>query len=241
YLRSHLGLLFRVTRSEIAARFAGSLLGFSWAVLGPLLLLLIYATVYLFILQVRAPGLSGSEYVVLIFSGLVPFLMSSEALVNGVPSVVSNKAVLSNTVFPVDLVPIKAVLTSQVTMVSGMIIVLIASVALRKISPAILLLPLVWALHIMFLIGLLWILLLVTLVFRDLQNIIGLVIMYLMIASPIGYTPEMVPESMNVLLTLNPLAHFIIAYQDLIVFGRLPRLSTMLVLTTMSVFTFLIG
>ncbi len=108
-------------------------------------------------------------------------------------------------------------------MVSGMVIVLLASLILRKISVAILLFPLVWMLHVMFLIGLLWILSLVNLVFRDLQNIIGVVIMYLMIASPIGYTPEMVPQSMKMLLTLNPLAHFIVAYQDLIVFGRLPR------------------
>jgi homopolymeric O-antigen transport system permease protein len=100
---------------------------------------------------------------------------------------------------------------------------------------------LVWMLHVMFLIGLLWILSLVNLVFRDLQNIIGVVVMYLMIASPIGYTPEMVPQKMKLLLTLNPLAHFIVAYQDLVVFGRLPRVSTILVLTTMSIFTFLIG
>ena len=133
YLRSHLGLLFRVTRSEIVARFAGSLLGFGWAVLGPLLLLVIYATVYLLILKVRAPSLSGAEYVVLIFTGLVPFLMSSEALLSGVPSVVSNKAVLSNTVFPIDLVPIKAVLISQVTMVTGMVIVLLAASHLATI------------------------------------------------------------------------------------------------------------
>ena len=71
YLRHIWASLFRVTRSEIVARFAGSLLGFGWAVLGPLLLLAIYATVYLFILQVRAPSLSGAEYVVLIFTGLV--------------------------------------------------------------------------------------------------------------------------------------------------------------------------
>lgn len=241
YLRSHLGLLFRVTRSEIVSRYAGSLLGIGWAVLGPLLLLVIYAAVYLFILRVRAPNLSGSEYVILIFTGLVPFLMSSEALVNGVSSVVSNKAVLSNTVFPVDLVPIKAVLTSQVTMVTGMVIVLIAAIVLRKLSVSILLFPLVWTLHVLFLIGLLWILSLVNLVFRDLPNIIGVVIMYLMIASPIAYTPEMVPESMKMLLTLNPLAHFIVAYQDLIVFGRLPSLSTMLVVTSISILTFLVG
>ena len=51
----------------------------------------------------------------------------------------------------------------------------------------------------------------------------------------------MVPQSMKILLTLNPLAHFIVAYQDLVVFGRLPRMSTIVVLTTMSAFTFLIG
>ena len=51
----------------------------------------------------------------------------------------------------------------------------------------------------------------------------------------------MVPESMKVLLTLNPLAHFIIAYQDLLVFGRLPSLSTMLIVTAMSILTFLMG
>ena len=141
YLRSHLGLLVpsdpERDRREVCRIVAGLRLGR----LGPLLLLVIYAAVYLFILQVRAPSLSGAEYVVLIFTGLVPFLMSSEALMNGVPSVVSNKAVLSNTVFPIDLVPIKAVLISQVTMVSGMVIVLLASLALRKISVAILLFP----------------------------------------------------------------------------------------------------
>lgn len=241
YLRSHLWLLLRVTRSEITSRFAGSLLGIGWWALNPLLLLAIYATIYLLVLKVQAPKLSGPEYVVLIFTGLVPFLMSSEALLNGVSSVVSNKAVLSNTVFPVDLVPIKVVLLSQITMVCGLTVILVGKLVLGRPSPFILLLPVVWLLHIIFLIGVVWILSLVNLIFRDLQYIIGIITMYLMIASPIGYTPEMVPPSMTLLLTLNPLAHFIVAYQDLVVFGRVPELNQIVTIITMSFSTFLVG
>ncbi len=241
YLLSHLALLLRVTRSEITSRFAGSLLGIGWWALNPLLLLAVYATIYLLVLKVQAPNLSKSAYVVLIFTGIVPFLMSSEALLSGVSSVVANKAVLSNTVFPVDLVPIKVVLLSQVTMACGMTVVLIATLPLGRASFALVLFPAIWLLHIVFLVGLVWVLSLVNLVFRDLQNIMGIVTMYLMIASPIGYTPEMVPPSMKLLLTLNPLAHFIVAYQDIVVFGRLPGADQMVTLTVMSLTTFLVG
>jgi homopolymeric O-antigen transport system permease protein len=241
YLSSHLKLLFRVTRSEIASRFAGSLLGIGWWALNPLMLLAIYAVIYLLVLKVKAPQLSGAEYVILIFTGLVPFLMSSESLLNGVSSVVANKAVLSNTVFPIDLVPVKIVLLGQVTMACGTVVVLVASAVVGRLSPALFAFPILWMFHIMFLIGVVWVLSLVNLVFRDLQNIVGIVVMYLMIASPIAYTPEMVPKSMTLLLTLNPLAHYIVAYQDLVVFGRLPTLAQMFTITTMSVSTFLVG
>lgn len=241
YLLSHWKLLFRVAHSEIGARFAGSLLGVGWAVLTPILMLLIYAAVYLLVLKIQVPTLSGAAYVVLIFTGLVPFLMSSEALTQGVSSVVSNKAVLANTVFPVDLIPVKAVLIAQITMVAGFALVLPAAFVLGRLSPTVLLVPLVWMLQITFMVGLLWILSLVNLVFRDLQNMIGILLMYLMIASPIGYTPEMVPQGMKLLLTLNPLAHFIVAYQDLVVFGRLPSVARIAGLTIMSALTFVLG
>jgi lipopolysaccharide transport system permease protein len=241
YLLSHWKLLFRVARSEIVARFAGSLLGIGWAVLTPILMLLIYAAVYLFVLKIQVPTLSGSQYVVLIFTGLVPFLMSSEALQSGVTSVVSNRAVLANTVFPIDLVPVKVVLMAQTTMVAGFALVLVATLVVNRFSPTILLFPIVWLLQLMFLTGILWILSLVNLVFRDLGNLIGILLMYLMIASPIGYTPQMVPAGMQMLLTLNPLAYFIVAYQNLIVFGRLPSPSLTITIIAMSLLTFAIG
>jgi lipopolysaccharide transport system permease protein len=241
YLRTHYNLLWRITRNELTSRYAGSIFGLGWAVLTPLMMLAIYAVVYLLIFQVRVPGLSSARYVLLIFSGLVPFLMTSEALGLGVISVVANKAVLSNTVFPIDLAPAKAVLLSQVTMVVGFSVILISSVATRTVPWTIVLLPVLWTLHLLALTGLLWILSLVNLVFRDLPNLINLLLMMIMILSPIAYTPDMVPQALKPVLVLNPMAYFIVAYQDTLILGHLPSLSNVLVVTVMSVGLFAVG
>lgn len=241
FLISHRRLLWRVAGHELRARYAGSVLGVGWAVLTPLAMLGVYAAVYLVIFQIRVPGLSATQYVLLIFSGLVPFLATSEALATGVGAVVANKSALSNTVFPIDLVPAKAVLLSQVTMVVGFAAIVVVLGGTARLSWTVLLAPIVWALHLMALMGLIWILSLVNLVFRDLQNVIGLALMGLMIASPIAYTPEMVPPGLKLLVVLNPFAYFVTAYQRLVVLGQVPAAWEILVLVTISIGTFLVG
>jgi len=153
FLISRRRLLWRVARHELRARYAGSVLGVGWAVVIPLVLLGVYAAVYLVIFQVKVPGLSATEYVLLIFSGLVPFLATSEALVTGVGAVVANKSALSNTVFPIDLAPAKAVLLSQITMVVGFAVITMALAVTGRLSWTMLLVPIVWVLHVLALFG----------------------------------------------------------------------------------------
>lgn len=241
FLVSHRRLLWQASLHECKARYAGSVFGASWAILTPLLLLVLYAGVYMMILRVRAPGMSAVQYVVLIFSGLIPFLMTSEALSSGVGSVVANKSVLSNTVFPIDLTPTKAVLLSQLPMGVGFAVILIVLLVTWNIAWTILFFPVIWGLHILALIGLTWVLSLVNLVFRDIQNLIGVALMGLMIASPIAYTPEMVPSHLRVILILNPFAYFVTAYQDVVIRGRLPEGWCWLMLVVMSVSVFVAG
>jgi len=222
YLFSHWKLLFRVTWNELVSRYAGSLFGVGWAFFTPLAILVIYAVVYSFIFRIQAPGLSTTQYVLLIFAGLVPFIMTGEAISTGVSSVLANRAILSNTVFPVDLIPAKSVLMSQVTMAVGMVILLFGLAYTQAMSIAIVFLPLIWLLHIMALLGVTWIISLVNLVFRDLQNLVSPLLMILMIISPIAYTPEMVPPGLKFLVLLNPFAYYIIAYQKVLVLGLTP-------------------
>lgn len=215
-------ILLRTTRSEFRLRYAGSALGIVWYVLAPLLLMCLYAVVYLAIFKVRPASMTGWEYVLYVFSGLIPFLAFTESLNTGSNSLSLNKAVLLNTVFPAELAPLRSVCVSQVAGGVGLGLTVLFALALGKFSWAILLIPLIWLAIALFVSGIVWILALASLVVRDIQPLLALTSLALLIASPIGYTPDMVPSSLEPLLYLNPLSFYVTSFQDIIVFGRVP-------------------
>lgn len=241
YLFTHARLLVRVTWNDLGRRYAGSVLGVSWVVVAPALSIGLYAIVYRLIFRVQVPGLSGWDYVIYIFAGLVPYLMTAEALSVGVSSVIVNRSVLNNTVFPIDLAPVKAVLAAQGSMLVGMVATVAGVVAVGRAHWTILLVPVVWILQVMALIGVTWVLSLINVVLRDLQNLITLLLVLLMIASPIAYTPAMVPASLQWVLWINPLAYYVVTYQRLLVLGQLPDATTAILLVVVSVGLFLLG
>lgn len=212
----------RVARTDLKARYAGSVLGIGWAFVMPLLVLTTNAVVYTLILRVRATGLSPLQYVLYIFAGMIPYLMTAEALQSGVTSVVTSRTVWTNTVFPVDLAPPKAVLLAQASFIVGFTAILLALAITGSLHWTAVLLPVLWLLQVLALIGLAWMLSLVNLVFRDLPNVITLLLMLVMIGSPIAYTPDMVPERLRFILVINPLAYFVRAYQRALVLGEWP-------------------
>lgn len=241
-LFTHGRLLLRVVRNDLRARYAGSILGIAWSVITPLLILGIYAAVYLFVFKIqRVAGLSSFQYVMFIFSGLVPFLATGEALSIGTVSVIADKALLTNTVFPIDLAPLKPVLTSQVVMLVGMI-VLVGGLGLSgDLHWTAALVPLLWMGQVLALSGLNWVVSLLNVVFRDLQNLISAILMILLVASPIAYTPSMVPQQLQSLVVLNPFAYYVIGYQKLLVLGELPTTGQAIVIAGLSFGIFAVG
>jgi lipopolysaccharide transport system permease protein len=240
-LWSRRSLLYQTTRNDIKSRYAGSALGLVWLFLYPLLFLSVYAVIYITIFKVRFSLFNTNEYVAIIFCGLIPFLGFSEALGAGVGSVNASSNMIKNTLFPIELIPVKTVLTTQSTQVVGTGMLLIAIVLLGRLSTWVLFLPIVWLLQLLFTIGLIWILSSMAVLLRDLQNIIPIVIIMLMMISPIAYTVDMVPDSLRPFLGLNPLYYLIISYQDILMLGKFPENNILWVLVAMSFTTFLLG
>jgi lipopolysaccharide transport system permease protein len=241
YLRSHRRLLLRVTRNELAARYAGSHLGLFWVLLAPGFVLVVYAVTYVAIFKIRLAGLTSTEYVIFIFSGLVPYLMAADALANGVGSVLANKYVLSNTVFPIDLAPVKAVLSSQMIMAVGMAVTVVGSALVGTLRWTVVLLPVIWAMQAVGLMGIVWFISLLNVIFRDIQNFLTPILMMMLIISPIAYTPEIVPQSLKPLILLNPFAYFVVAYQQILVLGLLPSPAHAVVMIVLAVVPFVLG
>jgi lipopolysaccharide transport system permease protein len=233
-------ILWATTLNEVRARYVGSVLGLVWMVLYPFLFLGIYAVVFTFILRVRLEQFTSTECILMIFAGLIPFIGFSEALSASAPAVVGNKPLLKNTMFPVELLPVKAVLAASVTMTVGLVGLLLCLWTTGHVSPVQILVIPVLFLQIMFSVGLGWFVSALTVFFRDLLHIIGVLIMFLMLVSPIGYTREMIPQGMKPFMAVNPLYYMIDVYRELLFFGRIPG-GSLLALIGISVCTYVVG
>jgi len=208
---------------DIRQRYIGSAFGSLWIFIFPLLQLGIYAALYSFIFKVRVSGLSELGYVVLVFSGLVPLMAFNESLSAATSSLSANKNLLLNTVFPAELIPLRAALSAHVTSLVGLAITLIVGLALGRTNlQSVLLVPVFWVLLLMFSMGIGWILSLFSLVARDIQHGLGLVTMLIFVLSPFAYTLEMVPLALKPLIYLNPLSYFVVTFQQLICYGTWP-------------------
>ncbi len=238
-LFEHRRILYATTVNDVRARYRGTMLGLLWTLIYPLLFLGLYATIYLLIFRVRLPGYSPFEYVLLVFCGLIPFLGFAESLGNGVTSVNSNKSLIRNTMFPIELIPAKAVLSSVVSMTVGLFILLGALWIQGIFHATQLLIPLIFVLQILFMIGLIWLLAALNVFFQDLGQMVGVIILFLMLVSPIAYTQDMIPPNMMPLMYPNPLYYMIMIYRGVLMTGEFPvNLFVVFSIMTVAIFTF---
>jgi lipopolysaccharide transport system permease protein len=233
----HRRILRAVVASELRGRYAGSVLGTLWLGIYPALFLATYAIVYLFIFKVRPfnIGLNRIEYIALLFCGLIPFITVAECLSVGTSCVSSSPQLMKNTLFPIALLPVKAVLCAQVMQLVGVVLLTAVLLVLHGIGltthtvgiyyPW---LFVVWFFQIVFSIGLIWVLSAVNVFVRDLGQSIGLVNLLLMMVSPIAWTEGMLRNAFQeaprllFLMRLNPLYHMIMSYQRAEVLGQPP-------------------
>ena len=144
-------LLCRSVLVSLRQRFAGSTLGLAWLVLGPALLLMLYAVIYLVIFQVRPVGMEPPTYVLYIFSGLVPLLGFSQGLMQGTVSLSGSRDLLLNTIFPPELVPLRETAIAMVSLGIGLAITAAFALLLGKVAWTWLLVPVFLVLMLMLL------------------------------------------------------------------------------------------
>jgi len=234
--------LFEGVRTDIRQRYTGSVFGSFWAFLFPFLQLSIYAGLYTVIFKVRPSGLTEFEYVLLVVSGLVPLMAFSEVLMASTSSLTANRNLLLNTVFPAELIPVRSGLAAHVTSIVGLCIALVYCIALGRANPfTLVLVPFFWLLLLMFALGLGWMLSLLSLIARDINHGIGIVVMLLFVLSPFAYTPDMVPATLKAIIYFNPLSYFVLCFQSIICYGELPSAHVALGATILGVGFFFAG
>jgi lipopolysaccharide transport system permease protein len=236
----HRKTLLATAWNDIRAKYRGTVLGMGWCVLYPIVFLCLYAIVYLLIFRIRITGYSPFEYVLMIFAGLIPFLGFSESLSTGVGSVMANRGLIRNTMFPIELIPVKSVLSSSATMIVGLVVLLLTLWAKGSILMSQAMIPVIFLLQLLFTIGFIWLLAAINVFFQDLGQMVGVLVLFLMLVSPIAYTQDMIPPSIMPLMYINPIFYMIMLYRGAIVLGQVP-LDLFAAFLTISVVTFAVG
>jgi len=236
----HRKVLLATTMSDVKGKYLGTAFGITWSFIYPLLFLSLYAVVYSLILKIRIDGKSTFDYVLFIFAGLIPFLGFAESLGTGVTCVTSSKSLIKNTLFPVALIPVKAVFTSSFTMFFGLVILLTILWCRGDIYITQLMVIPIFILQLLFTIGLIWILSTINVFFRDLGQMVAIMTLFLMLVSPIAYSISMIPHRLMILMYPNPLFYMIMLYRSCIVSDKVPVL-LFLIFTCISLITFFFG
>ncbi|EXI87389.1 MAG: ABC-2 type transporter [Candidatus Accumulibacter regalis] len=237
---SHRRLLLRSIKVEIHAHHAGTILGLSWIVVGPFLLLALYSLIYAVIFKVKMPGLSQSEYILNVFSGLVLFLAFAQAM-GATTSALSRDRKLLFSNYPPEFIPAKAAIAAYLIVLPGSAFVIAGDVLLSTPSWHLLLLPVVALLQLCFSVGLGCLLSLLGIVMRDITFLIQYIVIALMIVTPIAYTPDSVPARVKPLLYLNPIYYHVSANQHLILLNELPPMIEIVLGTSISITMLLVG
>jgi lipopolysaccharide transport system permease protein len=237
----HRKILVATTKVEIAKRHSGSALGLVWVILYPLLLLGVYLFIYLGVFKMQLAGYSGIDYVLYVFSGLIPFLGFSEAIQAGTQSIKQNLHLVKNVMLPIEIIPVRTVLAALVSQVVSIGIVVLLVAANGSLSMALVWLPVVFLLQLAMLIGLTLVLAALALVFQDVSYFINIALMLLMFLSPIGYTVDMLPRGLEFVVWMNPITYLCEAYRFVFLGDHAVSAATLIIYAVSSVVVVVIG
>ncbi len=214
-------MIVSLVRKDLKGRYKGSVLGFLWTFLNPLLQLLVYTMVFSVILKSGIPN-----YYLHLFVALVPWIFFASSLTTGAKLVLDQKNMIKKIYFPREVLPVAYTLSSFCNMLFSFIIIfLVIGVMRLGVNAAALpwLIP-VMAIQFVLVLGMNLITSAVTVYIRDLEHIMGVVSMAWMYLSPVVYGIDFVPENWRRWYLLNPMAPLVLSYRDILYYQRAPQL-----------------
>ena len=235
------GLIQSLVARELKARYRGSVLGFFWSFINPLLLLTVYTHVFKYVM----PGIHTDvePYAVFMFCGILPWTWFASSLSESSGVLISGGNLIKKVLFPAEILPLVTVLANMIHFFFGLTI-LAAFLAYYRLPPTLTLawLPIVVLVQFVMTAAFALILSALTVHFRDIRDILSNVLTFWFFATPIIYPWFQAPLLAKRFLNLNPFTHLAVSYQEILFFrGDFGHLPWLLLLGAISIVFFLFG
>jgi lipopolysaccharide transport system permease protein len=205
---------------ELKARYRGSVLGFLWSFINPLLLLLTYTVVFTAVLPNRAPDIQ--PYYLFLFCGILPWTWFSSSLAESAGVILGSGNLVKKVLFPAEVLPTVTVLSNLVHFALGLPILFVFLAGNGRLTWLALALPLPILVQLVLSLGLAFFLSALTVHFRDVQNVLAHVLQVWFFATPVIYNYADIHEgtTLRAILRLNPMTHVVVTYQQILFHGH---------------------
>lgn len=222
---------------DLKVRYHGSVLGFFWSLLHPLLMMVLYTVVFSVFLRIEV-----EHYPLFLISALLPWNFFVAGLNQGSQSLVGNAHFIQKFYCPRELFPLTSILSHSILLFNSLVMIIPFILFYKgEISPSFLLLPVVIFIQLIFGLGLSLILSCLQVFYRDVIHILELFLLFWFFLTPILYPLSMVPEKLQPLFYLNPMFLMVNLYRSILYEGAFPGFSAFLIVAIVAVGTLVIG
>jgi len=241
----HRELIRAVVRREYLSRFSGSMLGWVWAILSPLSMLVTYTVLFYMTLPQLAGGMSVSEYAGSIFIGLIVFNLFSELAYRAPVLLHEHANFVKRSIFPSETIAWTA--TARAFTYAGVafgVFIAFRLITGGSIPWTIVLSPFIIIPFGLFMLGVTWFLMALGAFTRDVAHVMATIVPVLMYATPIFYRNQQIAELSPItaiILRLNIIGDYVEMFRDIALVGRLPNLFAYVIVVGLSYAVFLGG
>ena len=217
-------LIAQLVRREFQMRFRGAILGTLWAIINPLINLLMYAFVFGVIFHSRwETQATPQSFLIIVLLGMCIHAILAESLSRAPSTIIGQPAYVKKVVFPLEILPIVVTVNSVINALITLVVVLLASVIINAgIPPSALLLPIVILPYIILVTGIVLFVSSIGVYIRDMAQITGMITTLTLFLAPVFYPLSAVPERYRSLLYLNPVTMIVEDAREVTLYGHAP-------------------
>ena len=242
-LTANRNLLRNLVLRDLKHRYVGSVGGFVWSIVHPIVLLISYYFVFTVIFGMRFdPEQIGTDnFAIYVFSGFLPWLMFSDTVMRSCTSMTDNANLITKTVLPSEILPIAITIANLVHHLIGLVILLGVLAMFETVTLNVVWVVIYLPVLIVFAQGLGWLVSSLNVFFRDTSQVLNVLMIFWFWFTPILYSPELVPERFRLIVALNPMATVVVGYRSAFLNLSPPVAEHMIILAAWTTATFLLG
>lgn len=225
-------LLKSNVKKEIRGKYKGSFLGILWSFVNPLLMTLVYALVFPYLLR----GSGYEHYTTFLIIGILPWNWFTTCISQGTFTVLGNGGIIKKVYFPREILPISVVTSGIVNyLISCLVMFIFLICSGIGFSKYIVFFPIIMIAQYLLTLGIIFITSAINVYVRDLEYIINFFIQMLFYGTPILYSADMfMGTKIELLVKMNPMATIINSYKDIFYWQNMPHINSLLIVLVAS-------